>query len=109
MYKPCGFHVLIEMDVVDQEVTKGALAGFQLQSDNEQKREEDGHCIGKIVAFGPTCFKGYAGCEGPEDWGVKLHDMVEFKRYDGKIPLQDDLKQYRLINDSDILMVVNNA
>ena len=49
MYRPCGFRILIEMDTVDQEVTKGALAGFKLQSDNEQKREEDGNCIGKVV------------------------------------------------------------
>lgn len=116
MYEPCGFRILIEMDTVEQEVTEGALTGFQLQSDNEQKREEDGHCIGRVAKIGPTAFMGYAGCDAgrngtdaAEIWGVKVGDMVEFQRYDGKIPLLDKDKQYRIINDSDIIMVVNNA
>ena len=108
-YRPCGYRVLIEMDTVEQEVQDGALAGFQLQSDKEQAREEDGHCVGRIVAFGPTAFLGYSGCRedsAPADWGVKIGDLIEFNRYDGKVPIQDDDKEYRLVNDSDILMVV---
>ena len=82
MYEPCGFRILIEMDAVEQEVGEGALKGFKLQSDNEQSREEEGNCIGKVVKIGPTAFMGYAGCDagrnGPEAaeiWGVNLGDL----------------------------------
>ena len=107
-YRPCGYRVLIKMDSVDKEITEGALKGFKLGSDDEQKKEEHGHCIGRIVSFGPTAFKGYAGCESPEDWGAKVGDLVEFNRYDGKIPLGDTNEEYRIINDCDILMVVSD-
>lgn len=116
MYRPCGFRILIEMDEVEREVKGGSLDGFQLTSNKEHDREENGHCIGKIVAIGPTAFLGYAGCEQARHseeaagiWGCKLGDMVEFKRYDGKIPLQDEEKKFRLINDSDIMMVITNG
>ena len=96
------------MDVVEREVKDGALAGFQLTTDKEYEREENGHCVGRIKAFGPTAFLGHEGCESPGDWGVELGDLVEFYRYDGKIPLFDTERRYRLINDSDILMVIND-
>ena len=111
-YKPTGYRVLIQMDEVEQQVKDGVLKGFQLQSDKEHEREEAGHCIGKIIAFGPTAFLGYEGCKpdsAPKDWGVEVGDMVEFNRYDGKIPLHDEKKEFRLVNDSDILMVVTDA
>lgn len=99
------------MDVVEREIGEGDLKGFVLNSDNEHKREESGNCIGKIVAFGPTAFQGYAGCRedsAPADFGVRLGDKVEFARYDGKIPLGDEEQRYRLINDVDVLMVIND-
>lgn len=99
------------MDEVEKEVAEGALKGFKLATETEIKREENGHCVGEIVAFGPTAFLGYEGCRpdsAPKDWGVKIGDMVEFNRYDGKIPLHDEEGRFRLINDSDILMVIEN-
>jgi len=107
-YKPTGYRVLIEMDIVENEVQEGALKGFQLATDHQQEREENGHCVGRIKAFGPTAFLGYEGCENPGDWGVELGDLVEFNRYDGKIPLYDTEHRYRIINDSDILMVIGD-
>lgn len=110
-YRPVGFRVLIEMDVVDREIKEGALEGFQITSDSEHKREESGNCIGKVVAFGPTAFQGYAGCRedsAPSDFGVRIGDKVEFARYDGKIPLGDEEQRYRLINDVDVLMVIED-
>lgn len=105
-YSPCGYHVLIKMSVIEKEIETGELKGFVLASGKEHDREEHAHCVGEIVSFGPTAFKGYAGCERPEDWGAKVGDQVEFRRYDGKIPLNDKKKEYRIINDSDILMVI---
>lgn len=107
-YKPTGYRVLIEMDLVENQVQDGALKGFQLTTENQQEREDNGHCVGIIKAFGPTAFLGYEGCENPGDWGVELGDLVEFNRYDGKIPLYDTEKRYRIINDSDILMVIDD-
>ncbi len=104
-FNPCGFQVLIEMDVVEKEVKEGALAGFQLASNTEHEREQTGHDVGKLVAFGPQAYKGF-GCSEPEEWGVSLGDIVEFRRYDGKIPRNDENGRYRVINDSDVILRV---
>jgi len=104
-FNPCGFQVLIEMDIVEKEVKEGALAGFQLASNNEQQREQNGHDVGKIVAFGPLAYKGF-DCDTPEKWGVSIGDMVEFRRYDGKIPRSDKDGRYRVINDSDVILAI---
>lgn len=110
-YKPLGYRVLIKMEEVEQQVKKGALKGFQLQSDQEQIKEQHGHCIGRVVAFGPTAYQGYAGCEGrdaPAKWGVKVGDLVEFRRYDGKPLTYNEDKTLRIVNDVHLLAVINN-
>lgn len=114
-YEPCGFHVLIEVETVEK-VSEG---GIVLATDKQHEREQSGNDIGTVVAFGPTCFKGYHGCEGPTDWHPDLKEgtKVEFRRYDGKeLRLDRDGKAlpgdkpapYRVINDSDIIMVIND-
>lgn len=100
--RPCGFQVIIEME----EVEKQSDTGIILQTKKEYEREQNGHDVGRVIAFGPLAFKGFASCETPEDWGVSVGDLVEFKRYDGKIPRHDSEMKYRCINDSDILMVI---
>lgn len=110
MIKPLGFQVLVKMEAVEQEITDGALKGFQLASDTENKREQVGHDIGVVVDFGPLAYIGWEGVEGndpierAECWGVKIGDKVEFHRYDGKIPA--NFKDYRLVPDKELIGVI---
>ena len=112
--RPAGHYILIEMAEVSEEVTDGALAGFKLRSDFEQKREQSGHDIGTVVAIGPLAYVGFDGCEGATgeeraaSWGFKVGDTVEFLRYEGKLLEHPDYPNHRIIPDDKILMVVDH-
>jgi len=103
MIRPCGTTVLIEVEHVEAK-TKG---GIIMHSQAELRREMGGRDVGRVISFGPLCYKDFnidsAG------WGVKVGDLVEFNRYDGKVPrLSEDnekYKNYRLISDNDIIAV----
>lgn len=102
--RPLGFHVLIEVVPVKFE----SAGGIVLFSKEEQERENGGRDLGKIIAFGPTAYKGFEGCDCPADWGVKVGDMVELKgKYDGKKSCVKDYDEkyskLRYVSDSDIV------
>ena len=65
--KPLGYNVLVEIIPVQIKSDFGIV----LSSTNEAERESKGRDLARIIAFGPTAYKGYAGCECPADWGVK--------------------------------------
>lgn len=102
--KPIGNRILVELEKVEQTVGEGALAGFQLQSDNEQKREQDGQDMGKIVSFGPLAFvedfDGGTAESRAKAYGVEVGDVVMFHRYDGERPRVDGYKNHRLISSN---------
>jgi co-chaperonin GroES (HSP10) len=103
MIKPTGTCVLIEVEPVEEK----SSGGIVIASKSELKREFGGRDIGRVLAFGPYCYKDFGLT--PEGWGVKVGDLVEFNRYDGKIPRlaekDEKYKNYRLITDNDILAV----
>lgn len=103
--KPCGHWVLVEV----VEVEEKSAGGIVLPSD-QVKKEQDGRDIGRVKSFGPIAYKSFVGCDGPEDWGVKEGDLVEFRRYDGKKPRlseeYESLNNLRLIQDNDIIAVM---
>jgi len=101
--KPCGFQVLVEMEEV-KNVSEG---GIVLATQQEHERETAGHDVGRVIEFGPIAYNGF-GCDSPEDWGVSIGDLVEFRRYDGKRPRHDHENRFRCVNDSDILMVIES-
>lgn len=109
--RPVGFQVLVKMEEVKQSIEGGALDGFQLASNEENKREQAGHDFGVVVDFGPLAYVGWEGVEGntgkerAEVWGVNIGDKVEFKRYDGKASNHPDYEGYRFIVDKDIVGV----
>ena len=108
MIKPVGFYVLIE-DVKVEETTEG---GIIIPVDTHAK-EQDGVDQGHIVAFGPLAFAGYPKqngeyCQGPEDWGVKVGDKVEFRRYEGKTSNAGDGRKLRYVPDGSIIGVVED-
>ena len=104
--KPLGHFVLVELVPVQFKSTGGIL----IMSSKEIKREENAGSVAKILAFGPTAYKGFANCETPEDWGVSVGDTVELSgRYDGKksrlTDYDEKYKNLRYILDDDIVGV----
>lgn len=77
---PFGHYVLLKLTKYDN-VSKG---GIVLGTVTQEKREQDGQEVGEVMEFGPTAYMGFSGFEGPEAWGIKIGDIVEFKRYEGK-------------------------
>ena len=101
---PLGYNVLVEIIPVQIK----SVSGIILSSTDEAERERKGRDLARIIAFGPTSFKGYAGCECPADWGVKEGDIVELStRYDGKPSRAGDYdkkyQNYKYVNDQDIM------
>lgn len=108
--KPAGYFVLIEVAPVDEYHDGGVIKMVS----NEAQREHGGRDVGIVIEFGPIAYKGYSNCEKPSDWceGLKVGSKVEFNRYDGKTPraaeLNEDFRNYRIINDSDIIAVLSD-
>lgn len=103
--RPVGTHVLVKIIQVEDK----SEAGIILATNNELERERQGRDIGTIMDFGPLAYKGYKGAlelSGPQDWGVKIGDAVEFRRYDGRIPRTEGYENYRWLNDEDIIGVI---
>lgn len=108
--KPAGYYVRINVEKVGKEIKKGALTGFKLESNETQKRLEDGHDVGILEALGPTAFCGFQGIDDEQDaearakqYGVELGKPVQFNRYDGKVPRHMEEGNYRIIQDQHII------
>jgi len=102
--KPLGFNVLVKIIPVEVKSKSGII----MMVGDETERERKGRDIAEIIEFGPIAYKGYAGCESSEDWGVKVGDIVELStRYDGKFTraqeYNEQFKNYRYVSDQDIL------
>jgi co-chaperonin GroES (HSP10) len=92
--KPTGHFVLVEDEVVEN-VSAG---GIILNTGSEAKREQAGMDFGRIIAFGPIAYKDIKGCKTPEDWGVKVGDLIEYSgRYEGK---ESAFTRENKVNDS---------
>lgn len=102
---PTGYNVLVEMEEVEQTTESGIV----ISTGSEHAREQAGHDVGTVVAFGSTAFSGFAGVEGDtaaeraKVWGVQVGDKVEFNRYEGKVPRYPEMQNFRIIQDSHII------
>lgn len=106
--KPLGHFVLVELIPVQFKSTGGIV----LMSEATIKKEEGAGDVAKVIAFGPTAYKGFADCKSPEDWGIKVGDTVELSgRYDGKksrlADFDNKYKSLRYIVDDDIVGVLS--
>jgi len=104
--KPLGYFVLVDVTAAEH-VTKGGIIKPRELVEKENMGEE----TGIVVAFGPTAFVGMRGCEATdrpayEQWGVKVGDKVEFKKYEGKKSYVEGFENYRYIPDTHLLGVV---
>jgi len=84
-------------------------SGIILATPEQEKREQAGQCFATIIAFGPTAYKGFSGCNGPEDWGVKVGDRFETTRYAGEPCKQEGYEDYRILLDSEIITTVEGV
>jgi co-chaperonin GroES (HSP10) len=105
---PLGYNVLVQVMPVQIK----SAGGIILNTPDEEKKEKAGRDIARIIAFGPTSFMGYAGCETPADWGVDVGDIVELStRYGGKntraAEYGKQYEDYRYVNDQDIMGLAN--
>ncbi len=106
--RPVGHTILVKVTPIEEK-SKG---GIIVSNNDEKQRELDGRDIGEIVSMGPLAYRGYRGAidlNGPQDWGVKIGDNIEFRRYDGKIPRTEGYKNYRWLNDEDVIGVINSS
>jgi len=78
-WSPCGYNVLVRLDDFENKTESGII----IASLTETEKEQGGINSGVILAFGPTAYKGFAGCNGPEDWGVSVGCKVKFEKYAG--------------------------
>ena len=94
---PKGHRVLILPDPVE-EVTQ---SGIILSVGQERDRERLEQLKGTIVEVGDS-----AWLDQPSPW-AKVGDHVIFGKYSGLIYDGDDEKEYRIINDLDVVAIVD--
>lgn len=104
--KPAGYHVLVDVTPAES-VTSGGIFLPKDLVEKEQMAEE----TGTILAFGPTCFVGMRGCDAEgipahEQWGLKVGNKVEFKKFEGKRSYVKGHENYRYIPDTHIIGVI---
>ena len=112
---PAGYYVRVSIEDVDSKIQDGALKGFIMEKPEDDKRLQDGHDVGILEAVGPTSFTGMNGIDEDlspeqraEQWGVKIGELVQFNRYDGKVPRHEEEGNYRIIQDQHLIGVYSD-
>jgi co-chaperonin GroES (HSP10) len=94
--RPAGHRVIVLPDEV--EVT--TASGIVLATASQQERETLAQVEGTLVAIGNT-----AWADQPESW-AEVGQRVMFGKYTGLLRKGKDGKEYRIINDLDIVGTV---
>lgn len=94
---PSGHRLLVDPKDVE-EVSKG---GIIIAIGSGKDREQMAQIMGIVMEVGSTCWKDQA----VGDW-CKPGDMVMFGKYAGLTAMGKDEKQYRIINDLDVIAVL---
>lgn len=96
MLEPTGHHVLILPDTVE----KTTASGIYLPEETRQQQQA-ATVTGKIIAIGKQAWVGFA--EG-EPW-AKVGDKVFYAKYGGCL-VTHEKKEFRLVNDEDIVAII---
>ena len=101
---PAGYHVLVEMVEVSEKSTGGIIL-----NSNDTKREQAAMPVGRVIEFGPLCFKNHeSGINSPEEWGVKVGDHVLYASHNYmRLPGDRETNKLIQIIDMDIKAKVN--
>lgn len=86
--------------VLPDEVAKASAGGIQFTLDVVDK-EQQGQVKGVLIAAGASAFEDWAGRK------VSVGTRIYFAKYAGIYVKGDDGRQYRIINDKDIMAVCN--
>lgn len=100
---PMGFKVLVKIKELEEK-TKG---GIIIPTDTREK-EEAASQIATIVDYGRAAFTiGVADL--PNEWDIKpeVGNKVVLNRYAGITIEGNDKKEYRLVNDKEILAILS--
>lgn len=97
---PTEFKVLILPDAVEEKTSGGILI-----PETTKERREHAQVLGRIVAQSPAAFSYH-------DWGKaaripEVGDRVYYAKYAGDFVKGKDGKQYRVVNDRDISLIVD--
>lgn len=91
--RPTGYYVLVQMEEVEEK----SEGGIVLATAQSHKREQEGHDVVRILAFGPTCFAGFQGINDEAklvdrcaQYGVKVGDLAQVTRYDAALARHED-------------------
>lgn len=102
----CGHRVLLDVFFDSNKVESGALAGFQLESDEAHKKSKAAAVTGKVVGVGPMAWRVFEKDDPNWTPWCKLGDVVYFAKYAAKFITVKD-KTYVLVNDEDIQAVLD--
>lgn len=96
--EPCGYRVIVEPDSGERESEGGIVL-----VDTKGRMEQD---FGTLVAVGPLAWTDHG--DG-KPW-AKVGDRVGYAKYGGKMIGDPDTgRQYRILSDEDINVVVNKT
>jgi len=94
---PKGHRVLILPDPVEEVTQSGIIVSVGVERDRERLAQ----LKGTIVELGNTAWS-----DQPEPW-AQVGDHVIFGKYSGLIYDGNDEKEYRIINDLDVVAIVD--
>lgn len=94
---PCGHRIL----VLPEQVKTTTESGIIITTASTEKLEALAQTFGVVVAMGATCYS-----DQPSPW-CKVGDRVSFAKYSGLLNRGKDDKEYRIINDLDIVSIVD--
>ena len=95
--KAVGYRIMVELDPINE--TQGGLIVKAVETTDKEKHQRH---EGVIVSSGEFAFDRY-----PVPW-AKTGDRVMFTRYAGEY-VEVDGKDYRIINDLDLLTIITSA
>jgi len=92
---PCGHRLLILPE--NPEIT--TQSGIVIATGQQEKMEALAQTFGRVIAMGPTAYD-----DQTQEW-CKVGDRVSFAKYSGLLNKGKDGKEYRVINDLDIVSI----
>lgn len=96
---PCGHRVLILPENIEDVTASGIIMYTATQRD----REALAQMYGVVVEMGGNCYM-----DQPSPW-CKVGDRVSFAKYSGLVYKGLDEKEYRVINDLDVVAIVEEG
>jgi chaperonin GroES len=92
-FHPVGFRVLVLPDAVDEKTAGGIIIARDTKG-----REDMAQVKGTVVEVGPCCWDN----QSTSNW-AKAGDRIVFGKYSGLAYKGKDGKDYRIINDTDVV------